>query len=92
MKKLLLTLLILGSVSGMAQAKPGGWIKDFFQNHSVCVSSSSYYGPSPAYYVERPRYYCPPPVVYERPVYYYCPPPQPRMIPMQPYQNFYYNR
>ena len=89
MKKLLLTLLVLGSLSGVAQAKPGGWIKDFFQNNSVSYTHTQC---SPAYYVERPHYYYPPPrpVIYERPTYYYCPPPQPRMIPMQPYQNHYY--
>jgi hypothetical protein len=88
MKKLLLTLLILGSFKGIGYAKPGGWIKDFFQNNQVTVSSG-YYPSSPVYYTERPIYYYQAPVVYERPVYY-CPPPRPRVVPMQPYQNHYH--
>ena len=83
---------MIGMSVKVSQAKPGGWIKDFFQNNSVTVapgyfsSSPAYYNSRPTYYTERPIYYCPTPVIYERPVYYY---PAPRVVPMQPYQNYY---
>jgi len=99
MKKILLTLFVLVASINLSQAKPGGWIKDFFQNNSVSIGPG-YFSSSPAYYhssgstcyskpvhYSRPTYYYSTPVVYERS--YYCPPP--RMIPMQPYQNHYRN-
>jgi len=87
MKKLVATLLIAATSCGTTFAKPGGWIKDFLNNSSFGVTSSSgYYAPQPMYYQPAPRvYYQQPVVVYERPQYYYQP--QPQYVPMRPYQQ-----
>jgi len=85
-KTLITTLLITACITSTSFAKPGGWIKDFFQGSSFSYSSTTGYYPQNQVYYERPVYYQPRVVVYERPQYYV----QPRPVPMQPYQNFNY--
>ena len=71
------------AAASTSHAKPGGWIKDFFQGSSFSYSSGHCH--QPQVYYERPVYYSQPAVVYyERPRYYI----QPQHVPMQPYQNF----
>jgi len=82
MKKLILTVLVIGTTCGSSFAKPGGWFKDLMNNSSFSISSSSgYYAPQQTYYQPAPVYYHPAPVVvYEQPRYYY----QPQYVPVQP--------
>jgi hypothetical protein len=84
MKKLIIALLMTTTVASTLHAKPGGWIKDFFQGSSITYSSGYCHQPRRVYY-ERPVYYSQPAVIYyEQPHYYQ----QPRYVPMQPYQSF----
>ena len=84
MKKLIIVLLTTAAAS-TSHAKPGGWIKDFFQGSSVTYSSGHCHQPQQQVYYERPVNYNQPAVIYyQQPIYYT----QPRNVPMQPYQNF----
>ena len=86
MKTLIATLLI--TCTATTYAKPGGWIKDFFQGSSISISSG-YYPQQQSHCHER-VYHCEPAVIYYEPArihqapHYY----QPHYnVPMQPYQN-----
>jgi hypothetical protein len=83
--KTLVTLLLVATASA-TYAKPGGWIKDFFQGSSFSYSSGYY--PQQRSHCRERVYHCEPAVIYYepvRPTYHYH---QPRYIPMQPYQSF----